>query len=98
MLDQIHICNYKSLRDVALDLRPFDVFIGPNNAGKSNVFDCLHLLSELTRYQQGEPVHSRRGFSAIVWNGEIKSSISIEISGHEPSFSMAATYCPRLTS
>jgi predicted ATPase len=86
MLDLIHICNYKSLRDVALDLRPFNVLIGPNNAGKSNVFDCLSLLSELTRYQQGEPVQSRGGFSSIVWNGEIKSSIGIEISGHEPSF------------
>jgi predicted ATPase len=86
MLDQIHIRNYKSLRDVALDLRAFNVLIGPNNAGKSNVFDCLRLLSELTRYQQGEPVHSRGGFSSIVWNGEIKNSIGIEISGHEPSF------------
>jgi predicted ATPase len=86
MLDQIHIRNYKSLRDVALDLRPFNVLIGPNNAGKSNVFDCLRLFSELTRSQQGEPVHSRGGFSTIVWNGEIKNSIGIEISGHEPSF------------
>jgi predicted ATPase len=86
MLDQIRIQNYKSLRGVALDLRPFNVLIGPNNAGKSNVFDCLQLLSELMRYQQGEPVHSRGGFSSIVWNGEIKSSIGIEVSGHEPSF------------
>jgi predicted ATPase len=86
MLDQIHIRNYKSLRDVTLALRAFNVLIGPNNAGKSNVFDCLRLLSELTRYQQGEPVHSRGGFSSIVWNGDIKSSIGIEISGHEPSF------------
>jgi predicted ATPase len=86
MVDQIHIRNYKSLRDVTLALRAFNVLIGPNNAGKSNVFDCLRLLSELTRYQQGEPVHSRGGFSSIVWNGDIKSSIGIEISGHEPSF------------
>jgi predicted ATPase len=86
MLDHIHIRNHKSLKDVALDLRPFNVLIGPNNAGKSNLFDCLRLLSELMRFQQGEPVHSRGGFSAIIWNGEIKSSIGIEISGHEPSF------------
>jgi predicted ATPase len=86
MLDQVHIRAYKSLRDVALDLRAFNVLIGPNNAGKSNVFDCLRFLAELTRYQQGGPVQSRGGFSAIVWNGEIKNSIGIEISGHEPSF------------
>jgi predicted ATPase len=86
MLDQIRISNYKSLRDVALDLRAFNVLIGPNNAGKSNVFDCLRLLSEFIRSQQGEPVHSRGGFSSIVWNGEIKNSIGIELSGHEPSF------------
>jgi predicted ATPase len=85
MLDRIHIRNYKSLRDVALDLRAFNVLVGPNNAGKSNVFDCLRLLSELTRSQHGEPVQSRGGFSSIVWNGDIKSSIGIEVSGHEPS-------------
>jgi len=86
MLDQIHIHNYKSLKDVPLDLRPFNVLIGPNNAGKSNIFDCLRLVSEFTRSRQGEPVHSRGGFSSIIWNGEIKNSIGIEISGHEPGF------------
>jgi predicted ATPase len=86
MLDQIHIRNYKSLRGVTLDLRPFNVLVGPNNAGKSNLFDCLRFLSELTRSQQGEPAQSRGGFSSIIWNGEIKNSIGIEISGHEPSF------------
>jgi predicted ATPase len=86
MLDRIRIRNYKSLRDVGFDLRAFNVLIGPNNAGKSNVFDCLRLHSEFTRLQQGEPVHSRGGFSSVVWNGEIKNSIGMEISGHEPSF------------
>jgi AAA15 family ATPase/GTPase len=41
VLDQIHIRNYKNLRDLALDLRAFNVLIGPNNAGKSNVFRPL---------------------------------------------------------
>ena len=86
MLDRIHIRNYKSLKDVSLDLTAFNVLIGPNNAGKSNVFDCLRLLSELCRRSQGEPVHSRGGFSSIVWNGEIKNSIGLEISGHKPSW------------
>jgi len=86
MLDQIHIRNYKSLKDVALDLRAFNVLIGPNNAGKSNVFDCLRLVSELSRSQQGVPVQSRGGFSSVIWNGEIKNSIGVQVCGHEPSF------------
>ena len=36
MLKRVHIENFKSLRDVTLDLQPINLLIGPNNSGKTN--------------------------------------------------------------
>lgn len=47
MLTKLRVKNYKSLEDVAIPLRPLTVFVGPNNAGKSNILDCLLFLREL---------------------------------------------------
>lgn len=78
MLNKITIRNYKSLEDVSLTLRPFNVFVGPNNAGKSNIFDCLMFLSESLRL--GAPaISSRGGFHYIVWGGDLKRAISIDL-------------------
>ncbi len=80
MLRKLKVKNYKSLEDLTLPLRPLTVFVGPNNAGKSNILDCLLFLRELG--EQGEPaVHSRGGFQQIVWGGELKRKIEIELDG-----------------
>src|SRR5713226_7951566 len=42
----IHIKNYRSLRDVRLELTPLTVLLGPNGSGKSTVFDMFAFLSE----------------------------------------------------
>jgi len=81
MLNKITIKNYKSLENVSLTLRPFNVFIGPNNAGKSNIFDCLMFLSELMTHPRAvqQAVNSRGGFQYIVWGGDVTLSISIDL-------------------
>ncbi len=83
MLDEIRIRNYKSLKEIAVPLRTFNVLIGPNNSGKSNIKDCLEFISEHLPHYGGEPVNRRGGFSAVVWNGDISLPVVIEISGHE---------------
>lgn len=78
MIKTLEIKNYKSLEDVKIDLRPFTVFVGPNNAGKSNILDCLKFLSELVK--EGAPaVASRGGFQCIVWGGDFHRSISVNL-------------------
>jgi AAA15 family ATPase/GTPase len=47
MLKRIEIKRYKSLVDVAVDLKPLVVLLGPNAAGKSNFLDALQLLSRM---------------------------------------------------
>ena len=47
MIRRVRIMSYKSLRDVEIHLSALTVFIGPNAAGKSNLFDALGLLSRM---------------------------------------------------
>jgi predicted ATPase len=44
MLQRIHIENFKSLKDVTLDLQPVNLLIGPNNSGKSNLLKALYFF------------------------------------------------------
>jgi predicted ATPase len=47
MLTRIEIDGFKTFREFAVDLVPFQVIVGPNAVGKSNLFDALRLLSRL---------------------------------------------------
>jgi predicted ATPase len=47
MITRIEIDGFKSFHNFAVELRPFQVFIGPNGVGKSNLFDAIVLLSNL---------------------------------------------------
>lgn len=78
MLTKLRVKNYKSLEDVTIPLRPLAVFVGPNNAGKSNILDCLLFLRELLELGPSS-VHSRGGFQYLVWGGDLKRQIEIEL-------------------
>lgn len=47
MITRIEIDGFKTFRNFTLDLDPLQVIVGPNAAGKSNLFDALILLSHL---------------------------------------------------
>ena len=61
MITLIEIDGFKTLQNVILPLRPFQAFAGPNNAGKSNLFDALRLLSMLPDHDLPEILLSVRG-------------------------------------
>src|SRR4051794_8757806 len=46
-LDRIQIAGFKSIRDQTLDLRPLNVLIGANGAGKSNFIQVFRMLHEI---------------------------------------------------
>jgi len=43
-MDTLIIKNFKSLKNVRFDLQKINLFIGPNNSGKTNVFKALEYL------------------------------------------------------
>ncbi len=45
MLKRVSIQNFKSLKDVTLDLQKVNLLIGPNNSGKTNFLKALEFLS-----------------------------------------------------
>lgn len=61
MITQIEIDGFKTLQNVIVPLRPFQVFAGPNNVGKSNLFDALRLLSMLPDHDLPKILQSVRG-------------------------------------
>jgi predicted ATPase len=44
MLKRLSIQNFKSLKDVTLDLQPVNLLIGPNNSGKTNLLKALEFF------------------------------------------------------
>ena len=70
MITRIEIDGFKSFQDFTLDLAPFQVIIGPNGCGKSNLFDAIQLLSDLADMPVNEAMQRVRGdvrelFSAL---------------------------------
>ena len=47
MIRKLRVRNFKGLHEVDLDLKPFNVLIGPNDTGKSSVLQALALYSRL---------------------------------------------------
>lgn len=47
MIKSIRIKNFKNFRDAEFDVRPLNIFIGPNGTGKSNLGNFLLMLSFL---------------------------------------------------
>ena len=46
-LDKIKVTNFKSIRELEIDLNPLNVFIGANGAGKSNFVGVFKFLNHL---------------------------------------------------
>jgi predicted ATPase len=65
MITRLDISNYKSIKSLSLDLRPFMVLVGPNGAGKTNVVRALELLGNLLQRGTTDPVREQ-GWAQMV--------------------------------
>jgi predicted ATPase len=65
MLKSFEVANFKSIKHLEVELRPFMVLVGPNGAGKTNVVQALELLGELLRQGSIEPVREL-GYDEII--------------------------------
>ena len=76
--------NYRSLRDVSIELKGFNLFIGANASGKSTILDALRFLHEGVQARDFEaPVFSRGGILNLAWKGEDAHQIDLAVTVHD---------------
>jgi AAA ATPase domain len=86
MINSLRIENFKSLRKVDLELGRFNIFIGTNASGKSNVFDALRFLQgigngfTLSEILDGKP----RSSTSEVWEPIRGGSANVAFLSDDP--------------
>ena len=62
MLGKIRIKNFKSLRDVEMELQQVNLLIGPNNSGKTNLLKALEFFGKyyMGKYDDKDKFHYYR--------------------------------------
>lgn len=63
LIQNLHIKNFKSVRDLSLDCDRINIFIGKPNAGKSNILEAISLLG--AGYSEGRFMEGFIRYNAI---------------------------------
>src|SRR5262249_4758754 len=79
MITRFHVENYKALRDVTLELTPIHVLIGPNDSGKTSIFEALTALSRATHYELNKAFETRWQGRELVWKRQADAIVSLGI-------------------
>lgn len=78
-LTDLRAINYRSLREVELELRGVDVLIGANASGKSNVLDALAFLAQgVAQKDFGQCIAQRGGIVHLAWKGDVAHDVTLE--------------------
>lgn len=64
MLKQLRFKNWRSLRDVTIDLSPLTVFIGANSSGKTNIIEGIKFMRD-AKLRGLMPLVAEFGYQAI---------------------------------
>ena len=64
-ITRIRAKNYRSIRELDLELGPLTVLVGPNASGKSNVLDVLRFLRDMFYHDLDTAVSRRDGIDSI---------------------------------
>ncbi|GAA4452224.1 AAA family ATPase [Nibrella saemangeumensis] len=94
MLKRVSIQNFKSLKDVTLDLQRVNLLIGPNNSGKSNFLKALEFFEsrefrsyDLAELERVSYKHQRNSIKyAFDFKSKIKSSLEGQINSQPETF------------
>ena len=98
MIHRIRIQNYKSLRDVTVELSPVTVLIGRSGTGKTNFCEAIRLLRDcLTSGVQN--VWQRMLLAKPMTHGKegVSYEVDFTVNGYDEAFSYSLAFDPRLT-
>ncbi|MDI3389102.1 AAA family ATPase [Streptomyces sp. B-S-A8] len=76
---ELHVENFRSLREVTVPLGPLTVLVGPNATGKSNLLEVFDFLADVIRTDLQPALDSRDGFSEVAFWGGPKPPTTLRI-------------------
>lgn len=79
IIDTVHIQNFKSIRELELQLGTINILIGTNKAGKTNFIQFFELLQVL-RYEELERYITQRGWADAFLHHSRKHSAYLQSS------------------
>lgn len=80
LLEKINIKGFKSIKDETIDIKPINILIGANGAGKSNFISFFEFLHNLYEQKLEEYVALRGGTNKFLFQGEkITNEISVRL-------------------
>ena len=87
----LELKNFRSIRDVSMDIAPLTVVYGPNGAGKSSlIYGLLTLKNFLTNPNQNlpslfsYPTLSLGGYNEVVSGHDTERTVSLSLSASTP--------------
>lgn len=90
MLTRLKVIGFKSLKDIDISFGPFTCIAGVNGVGKSNIFDAIVFLRDLTEFSIVEAASRVRDPSAKT--GDIQAIFSRTPSGYSDSLQFEADF------
>jgi predicted ATPase len=78
-LKKIEIKNFKSLKDCSIDFRDFNVVVGSNASGKTNLVELFKLLSKIYVDREPFPFLDWWGYDNVVWDRKEELPITVKL-------------------
>jgi predicted ATPase len=83
----LEVNNYRSLRNVSVEFGDFNVLVGPNGSGKTNLLDLIQFIGDSVRTDLAPALDLRGGFDEILFRGAKGRAISLNVTTNVTSFS-----------
>jgi predicted ATPase len=99
MLKCINIQGYKSIKNIHLELRSLNVFIGANGAGKSNFISLFYLIDRIVENSLQLYVGQSGGADSLLYFGQKvtdRMSVKLDFGGNGYEFALVPTRDDRL--
>lgn len=66
MIKNLHIQNYRSIRDMSLELEQLNIVFGPNGTGKSNIYKAIYLMHSAAQGQFSQALANEGHFESVL--------------------------------
>jgi AAA15 family ATPase/GTPase len=80
MIKSASLRNFKSLRNVDIDLERLTVIVGPNASGKTSILEGLYYLARLASVTLHEFLKNQREFESLRSRGVTDEEVRLECS------------------